>query len=248
MSEKFTSIEKAFKIIDRLVEVKKEQSLAELTRALSMPKTSLYRLCSILTRYDYLSKDESTGKYRIGIKFLEVSDAFKQGSTALQAFQDVLQELQGLTGETISVFRLSGLERKCVMRIESNNALRHTIEIGTRLPLHLGAGGVVLLANSTGELLDRYLKEVDLGDFYLHPDDLKNRLDRVRSKGYELSFGERSPYTAALAIPLYEETDQLFGVLSISGPVERFRQNINESQIEEIREFTDKLNRLIKLF
>ncbi len=245
MSDKLTSIEKAILIINNLIEDKRELSLAEMTERLSLPKTSLHRLCGILVKSEYLTKDKNTGKYRLGLKFLEICHIFQASSKSLDRIQTTLRELRDLLNETVTIYRISGNERKCIMRFESNSSLKHTIQIGQKLPLQLGAGGVVLLAYSSDAFIENYIKTTDLSPFYLHEDDLRNRAERVKKKGYEMSFAERDPFVAALAVPIFNGAGDFFGALSVSGPIERIRQNIKEEQVSVMKEFALRIKQLV---
>jgi len=72
---------------------------------------------------------------------------------------------------------------------------------GDRLPLDRGAAGAVLRA-------------------FAHTPDPS--LSEVRKQVWSVSFGERDPEIASVAVPIFGTAHELKGALSVSGPRERF--------------------------
>ena len=63
------------------------------------------------------------------------------------------------TGETAVVVRRIGLSSVCLHQVESDEALRVTLEPGAMSPLYAGAPGRVLLAFAPTEVLDEVLAQ-----------------------------------------------------------------------------------------
>jgi DNA-binding transcriptional ArsR family regulator len=68
-----TSIDKALQICEALSHVPGGMSLAELSRALKQPRSSVHRLLGVLRRRNYVRQDEESGRYSLTLKMLDLS-------------------------------------------------------------------------------------------------------------------------------------------------------------------------------
>lgn len=240
-----TSVEKALKILQCFTKTDRSFSLLELSEQLQMPKPSVHRLCSSLLNQGFLSKDLKTNKYRLGLTLLEIASVYLQSSSVVHSINDIIGELSQLLGETVTIYRLSGMERKCLMRIESTAALRHSIDIGQTLPLYKGAAGKIILAFSSNAFLDVYTKAVNISDLFTSQHALISCLKVIKKQQYAETYGEREAYLAAVAVPLFGAENEIFGALNVSGPIERFKKSIDYQAIQTIQAYGEKLNSLI---
>lgn len=118
-----------------------------------------------------------------------------------------------MSNETASYYIREGDSRVCLLRSEPARAIRHTLTVGARMPLTLGASGRVLLAFS--------------GDPSPHS-------AAVRDAGFAISHGERDPEVAAVAVPILSGTGSMMGALAISGLVTRFDKERQATLIAEL--------------
>jgi IclR family transcriptional regulator, acetate operon repressor len=51
----------------------------------------------------------------------------------------------------------------------------------------------------------------------------------IRQSGYAVSFGERGASAGSVAAPVFDHTDHPVGVISVSGPIERFSAEVAQS-------------------
>jgi len=216
-----TSVDKALQIVGCFTSSDVDLSLAELHERMDLSKPSLHRLCTTLCNNGFLSKDTVTGRYRLGIKMLEVAGIYLSANKVYDSIWKILNQMMELSNETVSLYKHENDSRKCIMRIESKSPLRHSVTVGQALPLDQGAAGKVILAETDHELAD------------------------IKMQGYAITYGEREAYLGAIATPIYDENGDLFGALSISGPVERIR-NMNDKEItEQLKSHAKSLSTLV---
>ncbi|WP_022851511.1 IclR family transcriptional regulator [Limisalsivibrio acetivorans] len=242
-----SSVEKALQILTCFTGEERELSLGDICSMLNISKPSVYRLCSTLTAEGFLTKDSRNQTYRLGIRMLELANIYLNSASAPTSIQQIMKELGGKIGETVTIYRLAGLERKCIMRHEAETALRVSVSLGQKLPLHLGATGKVILAYAPKVFFNAYLSGVDISNSYPDPSVLEKQLTEVRERGYAVTLGERDPYLAAVAVPLFDAGGDIFGSLSVSAPLERFKINVGDAEISMVQEYGRKLNSFIPL-
>lgn len=215
-------MEKALQIIGCFTAQDIDLSLAELHERLKIPKPSLHRLCITLCEHNFLSKNPVTSRYRLGIRMLETAGIYITGNNAYHSVWRVLNEVMELSGETVSLYKSENSHRVCIMRIECNSPLRHTVTIGQTLPLEKGAAGKVIAAQT-----DESLSE-------------------IKQEGFAVTFGEREAYLGAMAVPVFDYKGELFGALSVSGPVERIREKVSETIKQELKAHAKALSSLVR--
>jgi DNA-binding IclR family transcriptional regulator len=70
---------------------------------------------------------------------------------------------------------------------------------------------------------------------------LRRELGEIRERGYALSFGERQAGAASAAAPVLDHDGKPVAVVSVSGPAERFREEV-ETATALLLEATGRLS------
>jgi IclR family acetate operon transcriptional repressor len=189
----------------------------ELSVLLEMPVSTVYRYLRTLGEFGFV--DRHGGLFRLGPKLLIGTGANVSSERLIRHADPVLRMLAEETGETAVVVRRIGLSSICLHQIESDAALRVTIEPGAMLPLVAGAPGRVLLAFAPSEVLDEVLAQGVISHSPGDPTDeeLRDRLGDVVMTGLATSEGELYEGAVALAAPVFRE-DGIVGAIAVIGP------------------------------
>ena len=240
------NISKAIAIIDSLKSSGDGLSLQDISNITGINKTTAYRICSVLYQYNILYKENTTKIYKLGPKFIEWIFVFKDNLKIYKEIENILRVISNKIGETVTIFRKRGFERECVFRFEVNEKLRYSIKVGERLPINKGAGGKVILAFLEKDELNRYIKKLKLSE--TDKAKLLEQLKEIREKKFYFSFGERDPYIAAFSVPLFNaEENNIIGSLSISGPLNRFKERFKDKHIEFVKSKVPYIELLMNL-
>ena len=192
----------------------------ELSSLLEMPVSTVYRYLRTLGDFGFV--DRHGGQFRLGPKLLIGTGATVSSERLIRHADAALRMLVRETGETAVVVRRIGLSSVCLHQIESDAALRVTLEPGTMSPLYAGAPGRTLLAFAPAEILD----EVLAGDLVRITDttpteaDLRASLGRIVMTGMAESEGELIEGSVAIAAPVFRE-DGIVGAIALLGPAFR---------------------------
>jgi hypothetical protein len=93
-----TSIDKALEVCEALSRAPRGASLAELGRALGLPRPTVHRLLNVLKRRGYVRQDEETQRYGLTLKMLDLSFQFLGRSELRLHAYPVLREYVLRTG------------------------------------------------------------------------------------------------------------------------------------------------------
>ena len=192
-------------------------SVSEISKALSIHQTTVYRLLRTLQSVKWVEQSASTGRYRLGTAFLTVSDFAASNHTGRDIIVEEMRELAERFNETVVLAAVRGETGICLELIKSKHNLSFQNAVGYSTPFHAGATGRMLLASQPDDKVAHILKS--------YPEhqamEMKQKIDRMREQGYWISESEVDIGAAAVSVPVKTRDDTY--VLSISGPAERLR-------------------------
>lgn len=227
------SVARVLQIIKALSLSEEPLGLAELSRRLSTPKTSLIGLLRGLVDMEYVSVRD--GAYRLGGSSFELAGAVlsaRQRSHMDDNIRAGMKSLNETTGETVlyGVFTGGPPEMMTyVGLVESRNAIRISVGIGDRSPLYCTAGGRILLAGMSDEDAQRYLASAPLERFApLTETDPKRLLDSVRAaraEQFSVVPDEMIEGITGMAAPVMDNWSRVLGALIVAGPTGRMAEN-----------------------
>ncbi|HEY6311018.1 MAG TPA: helix-turn-helix domain-containing protein, partial [Streptosporangiaceae bacterium] len=118
----FQVLERTFGILEVFTESRPEWSTTQVARELDLPVPTAHRILAALKRLGYVSQDEQTRRFRLGVAALSLGDRARTLADLRPAAIGPLRELSGATGETALLTVLSpGRDRSvCLERVETS--------------------------------------------------------------------------------------------------------------------------------
>ena len=193
----------------------------DVVRLTGVPRTSAHELLATLVSRDYRQKDEATNTFRLGVRLLQLGNAYSARFNMLAAANDAARELSRLSGETVSVALLEGAEVFYLAKVESRNNLRLPSSIGQRLPAHVTGLGKALLAYvSPAAVRDLYPNAGELPAMTEHSIRtlavLQEELERVRADGVAFEREESTLSVFCAAAPVRDGSGAVVAAISTS--------------------------------
>jgi DNA-binding IclR family transcriptional regulator len=198
-------------VLDEFAESSGDLGVTEIARRLRCSKSVVHRILVSLVDAGYVAADPSTRRYRLGTKALLLARAASAHDDLRRRALSHLQTIRERTGETATLSLLRGAVRVYAEQVESRNAVRQTVEVGSEAPLHLGASGKAILAFLPETARPRQARAAALDA----------DLDRVRRRGYAVSHAERIPGAASVAAPVFDHRGAVVGSVSAAGVLAR---------------------------
>lgn len=212
-------------------------TLTEISKALSMHKTTIYRILRTLQSIGWVEQSQTHGKYRLGTGILLVASAVAVHQTSRDLIKEEMQKLSQHFNETVVLSALRGNTGICVDIVKSKNTLSVTNENGYIVPVDLGATGKTLLAAQSLDTQEKILAmfKTDKNKYK----QLKIQLQEIHENGYCISEGEVDKGVAAIAMPLFMP-DGIY-TLSIAGPIDRLRGIGYKALAKELNKTIDSI-------
>lgn len=228
-----STIERALSVLNLIAASEKtDLGVSEVARELSLSKAVVHRVLITLVANDYLQVDAVSRRYSLGPMALVLGSAYLAQLDLRKLALPRLQELSDRTGETATFSLRNGWSRMYVDQITPDREIKMSVAIGKAYPLHAGSSSKSFLAFMPPDEQDRYLEERQLSPLtsttIIDPVKLRMDLAEVRERGYAISLEERQAGAASIAAPILDRHGHPISVISICGPVERFRERLDE--------------------
>jgi DNA-binding IclR family transcriptional regulator len=228
------SVQRAIDVLDALAEARTELGTNEIARRTGVNVSSISRLLSTLTTAGLVQYVPSTGRYRLGIRIMQLANAARDSLDIRHLARPFLEELSGITGETSTLSLPAVHDLITIDFVPSPRSVRSVAQIGRNSVAHATAAGKVLLAWG-GQLPEGPLTaytERTITD----RDALAVEIERVRERRWAQAVGEREEELNAVAVPVLDSADGLVAVLGVQGPTGRFTSRTMRTAIDPLVE------------
>ncbi len=229
------SVTRVIRILEALCSSEKPVSLADLSRVLATPKSSLAALLRGLADEGFVTPAE--GAFRLGPGAFGLGSALTEARRRLQSSELVREGMRRLaerSGETV-LFAVSdaGLATLTYVDvIESRNAVRFAVAVGDRRPLYCTAGGRALLAAQPGETVERYLAALEperlTGATLTDRAALLAAVQEARAAGVAQTVDQAADGVTGTAAAIRDSTGAAVGALVVAAPSSRLHDRLAE--------------------
>lgn len=211
------TVDRALQILCLFSPPTPELSVSQVARELDVSRSIASRLLAALEMRQFVSQDPQTGRFRVGVRNLDLGALFVQSHRLVSAATPYLEQLSGKSDEPpirANVFILDGGQ---ALRLASYPARPLT---RLRVPAHATAAGKVLLAALAEPALQRVLDEWGLpaltGHTITEPTTLRARLAEVQRRGYASDAEEIEVGSYCYAAPIKDVSGRTVGAVSAS--------------------------------
>jgi len=211
---------RTFDLFEAVVQSAIPLGLMDIAEATGMDKSTAQRLLGFLVERELLTRDTAK-RYLLGPASFAMAASIGSRSDLRTVVAPALRQLRDASGETVSVHLAVGNRRVCVDGLESTAVIRRVVPLGDSLSLHQGPSGKAILAYLPEPRIDAVLNEA--GVKRLDRKEIRDELEHIRSQGYLLTVGDRSPGVRAISAAMFDVRG-VTASLTIAGPSERFTE------------------------
>ena len=201
-------------------------ALMDIAMKSGLGKGTVHRILGTLKSRKFVHQDPDTKKYGLGIRALEMGSAVKKDEILRKAMRPALRELLRQCRETVNAAILEHNEIVYIYRLESEEPLRFSLQVGSRFPAHCTSTGKIMLADlSDQDLYELYGGTEDLGRLTENSicsfEQFMEEIRDVRQKGLAFDLEETLAGVSCIAAPVRNGKGEVVAAISISGPRER---------------------------
>jgi DNA-binding IclR family transcriptional regulator len=193
-----------------------------------MHKSTIHRLLATLENKRFLTRDKTTGLYKLGFLFIELASIMLKDLDVQHWALPYLQELSRNSGETVDLAVLDDSHVVYLHVIESTQRVKIAAAIGEKLPSFCTATGKAFLAYLPEDRVQMILDQ-DLTRYtdntLVSPGSLIKDLHETRLRGFAISEQEYEKDINAVAAPIMNANGCPIAAIAIVGPTYRMSRD-----------------------
>ena len=180
-------------------------TLAQLARETGTAKSTLHRVCTMMSERGWIARDALSGYLELGPRVASLARA-TVASPLAAGFHGVARRLVGRHNETTCLTVLDGHDSVFIAKEETTHAVRLVTQVGSRLPAFAAASGRVMLADRPEEEIRAMYAgrelETPTGRRLDGVEELLDILRDARRLGYAENVDETALGLHCLAVPV----------------------------------------------
>lgn len=224
VSDGLRAVERAADLLSAMAQAGGPLGVRELSVRMGFSKSSVHRILVSLESRGFVEMDPVSGRYRLGVRAMEVGLAVVDQMELLAACRPFLEELLRRTNETVNLAILDETEGQVVYlaKLEPAQSIRINTRLGARRPAHTTSLGKALLAELEPCRLEAILRKGPLvgltGRTITDPQRLMADLELCRQRGYAVDDQEFEEGIICVAAPVRDRGGSASTAVSVSAP------------------------------
>jgi DNA-binding IclR family transcriptional regulator len=245
------SVERAIDILESFSAEKPGLGVGELSRRVSLPKSTVFRLLTTLETRGFIAQNSETGLYHLGVRLIPLANSVFVYSDLRRTARPHLRNLANTLEETTSLSILVETDIINLEQVEFRGRLVvRAGGTGHRMPFHATSAGKViaaflpeaemevLLASHLPALTPATITDVDI---------LRSQLMEVRDRRYATSFDEVEKGLHAISAPIFNHEGNVVACVSVSGPSYRLTRASVISASTHVSQTADQISQELGL-
>lgn len=194
---------------------------ASIARELRLPRSSVYHLLTVLKERGYVTHYVEERRFGLGPSAYELGSAYQRQAPLTRVARAAMRRLVDRSGRNAHFATLDG--RDVIYLLEERAPGQPTLvtDVGVRLPAHLTASGLAMLAAlSTSQVRALYpersafTQRHDNGPRSLT--ELRSLLTRTRIEGHAREDGTVTPDLSSVAVPILDRSGRPLAAIAVT--------------------------------
>lgn len=218
--------------------------LVDVARHTKLERPTTHRILRRLLAEGMVKQDPATRRYFLGHLVFELGLAASSSFNLREVCHPSLVRLAEKTGDTVFLTIRSGYDTVCIDRKEGSFPIRTlTLDVGTRRPLGVGAGGMALLMSLPDATIDGIVSanSLRLGAYQLTVRSLMRMIRRSKELGYALNDAQLTPGATSVGLPIRSRFGEPFLAISIGAINGRMGPDQQKKLVSAIRSEVSQL-------
>lgn len=229
------SDETMFSIIE-YIQGRSGSGVSEIADELNISKSAVHKHLVTLKKHGFLVNAD--GKYRIGLRFLEIGLREQRNRTLYRVSRPKIDEVASGTGKLVwCVIEENGLG-VFLYGSEGDHAVNTDAIPGRRMHMHYLSGGKAMLAHMSEsrvrEIVERYGLPEKTEYTITDERDLFEDLEQIREQGFALDFEESLYGLHTVSAPVLADTGEPIAAVIIAGAAKRMSRETCREEIADV--------------
>ncbi len=221
-----------------------------IARDLDLPRSSVYHLLTVLRDQGFVVHLAEERRYGLGVAAFELGSAYTRQAPLQRMARQSLVRLVDATKHNAHLAVLHGRDVLYVIEERAPGRPPLVTDVGVRLPAHLTASGLAMLASLPPQQVralfpsrDAFVQRHGVGPTTLS--GLRVVLSRVHRDGFAVEDGTVTPHFASVAAPVLDHVGHPVAGIAVTYPAAEVTQDQHRALVDHvIRTATDLTRRI----
>lgn len=242
-----TAVERALNILESVAHRRDGLTNSEISRKLSIPKSSASYILRTLEHRGYLRRDTETGRYRLGLKILSLGGDAQSNLDLADVALPFMRALVERVHLTSHLAVLDQGEAVYVEKVEAPGFFKVNTWVGRRMFLHSTSVGKALLAWLPKHEIEAIIRQQGMKKRTPKTLNSLSRLladlETVRERGYSVDDEENSLGARCLGAPVFDAAGNVSAALGVSGTTSQVDEETLPKTAEILKETARRVSR-----
>lgn len=222
------SVSHAIDVLEELCRASGEIGVTELSKRLKLHKNNVFRLLATLELRGYAEQNHETEDYRLGVKALQLGQAYLTQSNLVARANPILRSLADSIGETVSLAVLQNGHVQFPLSLESKRPVKVAPRVAISIPAKMNVAGRLLTAHLPDAVLNEILSSNTPQDAAI-----KNQLNEMRNSGQLVDRGAIEADVVSIARVVRGHNNAIVAAVEVLVPQYRAKTETILPQVEE---------------
>lgn len=241
-----TAVERALAILEAVAERRAGMTNSEISRRIGIPKSTASYILRTLERRGYLFREGVGGRYKLGLKLLNLSRGMLTNLDVREVSLPVLKQFVTRTHLSAHLAILDRGRAVYVEKVEAAGFIKMDIWVGKRVEVHTTGVGKALASLLPAEQVEGILKERGMKRHTTHTITTRaaflRELERVRARGYAVDDEENSEGVRCVAAPIFNSQGEVVAAVGTSATVGQLDRTHLPKVVELVKESARKIS------
>ena len=222
-----------------------------IARDLGLPRSSVYHLLRVLCDQGFVVHLDDERRYGLGVAAFELGSAYTRQAPLQRLARQLLVRLVDSTRHNAHLAVLHGRDVLYVIEERAPGRPPLVTDVGVRLPAHLTASGLAMLASLPPPQVralfpsrDAFVQRHGVGPTTLP--GLRAALSRVRRDGYALEDGTVTPDFASVAAPVLGPSGHPVAGIAVTYPASEVSADQRQAIVDQVIRTAMDLTRRVR--
>lgn len=244
-----SAVLRAIRIAEMVLTSPTPPALADICRAVSLPKPTVFRILATLEAAGVVGREPGSKRYHCGGRASRMAGSVLLNSPGRCGRHAILEELVEQVGETCNLTIPNNNAVLYLDRVEASWPLRIALGAGSKVPLYASASGKLFLSAMPKRSRERFLRVTPLirhtPNTLSDPAMLSRELEAIRANGYATDNEEYLAGICCLAVPVRDTDGRLVAALAVHAPAARMRLDQAKEFLPLLRQSADAVAQTI---
>lgn len=241
------TVDRITKLLEFLSEHKDGAGINQISSSIDLPLSTSHRLLNALKKDGYISQDNLTKRYKMGIKILSLAVNLINDMDIIKISKPIIEELSTKYGQLVYLAVLEHDKVVCVDMVNNAKRTKFYVQMGSSMPIYCAASGKIVGSYLEESKVDNILKntnKIALTQYTMIEDDMiKADLSKSKLQGYAICDEEMELGVKAVAAPIFGRDDKVCASVTIM-IIKQLEHN-EDKIVDDVKESANKISEFL---